>query len=255
MKLRKRPDCLLALQHQTSGCFTFIMLLLNSSLSFNITSSATPPKPLFHLHRSNLNDINSSNSIQYIHTGRRRRTARWCLKTVSSDNQATVIASPITSDDDESSSIDIVSATDVVRNFYSGINVHDLASVEDLIAENCVYEDLVFPRPFTGRKAILEFFGKFIDTITTDLQFVIDDISNEDSSAVGVTWHLEWKGKPFPFSKGCSFYRLQLVNGKRQIIYARDSVEPAFKPGETALVAIRGVTWLLQKFPQLADRL
>ncbi|KAJ6952402.1 hypothetical protein NC653_041516 [Populus alba x Populus x berolinensis] len=66
---------------------------------------------------------------------------------------------------------------------------------------------------------------------------------------------MEWKGKSFPFSKGCSFYRLDAVNGKRQIIYGRDSVEPAVKPGEAALVAIRGVTWLLQRFPQLADQL
>lgn len=99
-------------------------------------------------------------------------------------------------------------------------------------------------------QAILEFFQKFIDSISMDLQFVIDDISEEDTSALGVTWHLgmmknivyfkffdsslltniklhtkqltmgmtEWKGKPFPFSKGCSFYRLELVNGKRQIM-------------------------------------
>ncbi|KAL2454321.1 Nuclear transport factor 2 (NTF2) family protein [Abeliophyllum distichum] len=102
-------------------------------------------------------------------------------------------------------------------------------------------------------KAILEFFMKFIDAISTDLQFAIDDISKEDTSAIGVTWHLEWKGKYFPFSKGCSFYRLEVVNGQRQIVYGRDSVEPAIKPGETALVAIRGVAWLLQKFPNLVD--
>lgn len=39
-------------------------------------------------------------------------------------------------------------------------------------------------------QAILEFFKNFSDSISTDLQFVIDDISAEDSSAVGVTWHL-----------------------------------------------------------------
>lgn len=43
------------------------------------------------------------------------------------------------------------SASDVVRAFYAGINRHDLACVEGLIAENCVYEDLIFPRPFIGR--------------------------------------------------------------------------------------------------------
>nr|GMD70800.1 uncharacterized protein LOC109148536 [Ipomoea batatas] len=113
---------------------------------------------------------------------------------------------------------ELESASSVVRKFYSGINGRDLASVEGLIAENCVYEDLVFPQPFVGRKAILEFFRKFIDSVGPDLQFVIDDISEEDSSAVGVTWHLEWKGRPFPFSKGCSFYRLEAVDGQRQIL-------------------------------------
>ncbi|KAJ8760487.1 hypothetical protein K2173_015154 [Erythroxylum novogranatense] len=147
------------------------------------------------------------------------------------------------------------SASDIVRRFYEGINGRNLEAVENLIADNCVYEDLIFPRPFVGRQAILEFFEKFIDSISSDLQFVIDDISTEDCSAVGVTWHLEWNGKPFPFSKGCSFYRLKMENTTRQIIYGRDSVEPAIKPGDTALGAIRAVTWLLQQFPQLADRM
>lgn len=47
---------------------------------------------------------------------------------------------------------ELESASSVVRKFYSGINGRDLASVEGLIAENCVYEDLVFPQPFVGRK-------------------------------------------------------------------------------------------------------
>ncbi|CAK9151911.1 unnamed protein product [Ilex paraguariensis] len=65
---------------------------------------------------------------------------------------------------------------------------------------------------------ILQFFKKFTDSVSTDLQFVIDDISDEDTAVVGVTWHLEWKGKNFPFSKGCSFYRLEVVKGQRQIM-------------------------------------
>ncbi|PIN01630.1 hypothetical protein CDL12_25865 [Handroanthus impetiginosus] len=154
-----------------------------------------------------------------------------------------------------SAAVELESASGLIRKFCDGINRRDLASVEDLIALNCIYEDLVFPRPFVGRKAILEFFKQFIDSMGTDLQFAIDDISEEDTFAVGVTWHLEWKGKPFPFSKGCSFYRLDVVNGQRQIVYGRECVEPIIKPGETALVAIRGVTWLLQKLPFLADRL
>ncbi|OIW11130.1 hypothetical protein TanjilG_22937 [Lupinus angustifolius] len=192
-------------------------------------------------------------------------------------------------DDDGGGDNLIEPGSEVVRNFYARINVHDVDSVQDLISDNCVYEDLVFPRPFVGRQEILEFFKKFTNATSIDLQFVIDDLSTQDSSSVGVIWHLEWKGKPFPFSKGCSFYRLEVINGKRQIVYARDSVEPAIKPGDAALrrihkiakmntnvvsacvdcictwiefdppinvqAAIRSVTWLLQQFPQLADRL
>ncbi|KZV57113.1 hypothetical protein F511_05987 [Dorcoceras hygrometricum] len=112
----------------------------------------------------------------------------------------------------------IDSASTVVTKFYDGINRRDLAVVEEFIDQNCVYEDLIFPKPFVGRKAILEFFDKFVNSISSDLQFAIDDISEEDASAVGVAWHLEWKGKVFPFSKGCSFYRLDVINGQRQIV-------------------------------------
>lgn len=188
----------------------------------------------------------TSNVSGFLHCaasdGNRKTSSKWAV--LRSNDPDIVVATGC-----------IDSATSVVRKFYEGINCRGLALVEYLIAQNCVYEDLVFPKPFVGRKAILEFFDKFMNSISSDLQFAIDDISEEDASAVGVTWHLEWKGKTFPFSKGCSFYRLDVINGQRQIVYGRDCVEPAIKPGETALVAIRGVTWLLQKFPALADKL
>ncbi|XP_025984902.2 uncharacterized protein [Glycine max] len=179
------------------------------------------------------------------------RRSKWrVVDGVGEKQSVTTLAATTTSFDDN----DVVDSNSaVVRNFYGGINAHDVDSVEYLMAENCVYEDLVFPRPFVGRKEILEFFKKFTNSTSKGLQFVIDDLSTEDSSSVGVIWHLEWKGKPFPFSKGCSFYRLEVINGKRQITYGRDCVEPAIKPGDAALAAIRSVTWLLQQFPQLAN--
>ncbi|KAH1223238.1 hypothetical protein GmHk_11G030771 [Glycine max] len=196
----------------------------------------------------------------------RRRRSKWRAVDGSGEKQSavTVAATTTSTFDDDNDVVDSASA--VLKNFYGGINAHDVDSVEYLIAENCVYEDLVFPRPFVGRKEILEFFKKFTNSTSKDLQFVIDDLSTEDSSSVGVIWHLEWKGKPFPFSKGCSFYRLEVINGKRQITrnlqinlkfcenrYGRDCVEPAIKPGDATLAAIRSVTWLLQQFPQLAN--
>ncbi|KAK1423717.1 hypothetical protein QVD17_19025 [Tagetes erecta] len=216
-------------------------------ISFRTTTTSKNSIPPFSL--TSLSSSPCSNVI----IGRRNNnhTDRFTLRNsnnrlLSSKHEATSTSA--------SYSLDSASASDVVRSFYDGINSRNLSTVVDLIADDCVYEDLVFPQPFVGRKAILEFFEKFIYTISQDLQFAIDDISGEDTSAVGVTWHLEWKGKPFPFSKGCSFYRLKVVDGRRQIIYGRDIVEPAVKPGDFALVAIRSVTWLLQQFPQLAER-
>ena len=82
-------------------------------------------------------------------------------------------------------------ASEVVREFYDCVNRRDLAAVAPLIAEGCVYEDLVFPRPMVGRDRVVGFFGDFMGSVSPDLRFVIDDISGHDPSAVGVTWHLE----------------------------------------------------------------
>lgn len=226
-------------------------------------SLISPSPPLLHFttNKATLQNFIIPSTSSNTRDSRGRWVPRSVTRVSSSDETKAAIASiPTTTttkvnvvDDDED--VVVESAEEVVRKFYDGINGRDLASVEDLIASNCVYEDLIFATPFVGRKEILQFFKKFTDSTSIDLQFVIDDLSTEDSSAVGVTWHLDWKKRPFPFSKGCSFYRLEVVNKKRQIIYGRDIVEPAIKPGEAALVVIRGVTWLLQQFPQLADRI
>ncbi|KAK7406019.1 hypothetical protein VNO78_07633 [Psophocarpus tetragonolobus] len=220
----------------------FIISSASTRLFFNSSSSSSYSSLKIVRIPPIIDSVNVSFSVPKFE----RR--RWRAVDGSREKQSVTVA---TTNFDDDNGVD--SASTVVRNFYGGINAHDVDSVEYLIAENCVYEDLVFPQPFLGRKEILEFFKKFTNSTSKDLQFVIDDLSTEDSSSVGVIWHLEWKGKPFPFSKGCSFYRLEVINGKRQITYGRDCVEPAIKPGDATLAAIRSVTWLLKQFPQLAN--
>ncbi|KAK7307932.1 hypothetical protein VNO77_41427 [Canavalia gladiata] len=221
------------------------MFIIGSTSTLLVWNSASPLS-LRSPHSSlKHNSVNASFALPKL------GAKKWRAVNESGEKQSVSAASPNVDDDN----VVVESASTVVRNFYGGINAHDVDSVQDLIAENCVYEDLVFPHPFVGRKEILEFFKKFTNSTSKDLQFVIDDLSTEDSSSVGVIWHLEWKGKPFPFSKGCSFYRLEVINGKRQITYGRDSVEPAIKPGDATLAVIRSLTWLLQQVPLLADRL
>ncbi|WVZ09775.1 hypothetical protein V8G54_014305 [Vigna mungo] len=218
----------------------------------NSVSSLSPSSPYSSIKivksLTLLNIVDAPFAVREL--GRKRRRRKWGAIDESGEKQSVTVASPANENFDDDRTVDSASA--VVRNFYGGINAHDVDSVQYLIADNCVYEDLVFPQPFVGRKEILEFFKKFTNSTSKDLQFVIDDLSTKDPSSVGVIWHLEWKGKPFPFSKGCSFYRLEVINGRRQITYGRDCVEPAIKPGDATLTVIRSVTWLLQQFPQLA---
>lgn len=84
----------------------------------------------------------------------RRRRSKWRAVDGSGEKQSavTVAATTTSTFDDDNDVVDSASA--VLKNFYGGINAHDVDSVEYLIAENCVYEDLVFPRPFVGRKVI-----------------------------------------------------------------------------------------------------
>ncbi|XP_021288175.1 uncharacterized protein LOC110419445 isoform X1 [Herrania umbratica] len=223
------------------------MLLINS----RIIPLPSPSTTLLQLHKAS---PCSTKLLANKFIPCRRRKREWIPHTlmikVSSSSSAVENHSPATVSPGSQG------AVEVIRSFYAGINSHDLASVQLLIAEECVYEDLTFPRPFVGRKAFLEAYKSFVDSMSMDLQMVVDDItSNEESSTVGVAWHFEWKGKVFPYSKGCSFYRLQMVDGTRQIIYGRDVVEPSIKLGEAGLAAMKGVMWLLQQFPQLEDQL
>jgi hypothetical protein len=119
--------------------------------------SLSSPSPLLPYHTT-------KTLPKFVTRNTRGSRRRWLPQTVTRVSSAdvptvAVASSPpppttIVGGDDENG---VESAADVVRNFYAGINGRDLASVEDLIADNCVYEDLIFPRPFVGRKVRLPF--------------------------------------------------------------------------------------------------
>lgn len=121
-------------------------MLINSTVSSFRSSSYSP---FLHFNRTPTELLAAPPNLSRA----RKKTRIWTPQTTikvssasSSENETVTLAPPPTTEDA------IQSASSVVRRFYEGINCHDLASVEDLIAENCVYEDLIFPRPFIGRK-------------------------------------------------------------------------------------------------------
>ena len=129
------------------------------------------------------------------------------------------------------------SAHTTIQAMYAAINRRDVPAAMALVDDNCLYQDLNFPQPFRGKAAVQQLFEEFCTELPADLQFVIDDITTGDSSRVGILWHLELAGVPFPNGRGVSFCRLSETTGK--LIFGRDLVEPPLKPGKVAFFIIR----------------
>ncbi|MEM1368745.1 MAG: nuclear transport factor 2 family protein [Cyanobacteria bacterium P01_H01_bin.15] len=139
----------------------------------------------------------------------------------------------------------------VIEGFYAAINQRNLPAAIALIDEDCIYEDLNFSQPFQGKETIQALLTESCDGIPDDLLFIVDDITDGDSWAAGVLWHVELDGIPFPNGRGASFYRLSDATGK--LVFARDIVEPPLKPGRAAFFIIRLVTPIIRRLNRITQ--
>ncbi|KAL6751232.1 hypothetical protein V8C86DRAFT_3106951 [Haematococcus lacustris] len=136
----------------------------------------------------------------------------------------------------------------VITSFYEAYNRGDLDTVASLMAEEVEYHDMCGQLGGGGGGGG----GAVRRTVPSDLQFVVEDITQGDPRRVGLTWHVEiGEGTVFPFSRGCSFYTLD--DSGKIIKVARDLVEGAFKPGSGALQALAAVAPLIRRLGPRAD--
>lgn len=125
------------------------MALFVSTARFSSQSLPQSP-PLFSANRF----PHSPPAYLLNHNQSTRRTTlnrKFGIRAVDQSQTDVIISKTEDKSDD---SLDVCSAADVVRRFYGGVNCRDLSSVVDLIAVDCVYEDLVFAKPFVGRKVV-----------------------------------------------------------------------------------------------------
>ncbi|KAL6547831.1 hypothetical protein OROHE_009536 [Orobanche hederae] len=83
-----------------------------------------------------------------------------------------------------------LSPAQTVMSFYSAINEKNLKQVDEIIAEDCFFEDYSFPKPFRGKKEVLHFLGQLITCMGPNMQFNVERISEGNENSVGVNWHL-----------------------------------------------------------------
>ncbi|KIY98255.1 hypothetical protein MNEG_9707 [Monoraphidium neglectum] len=142
-------------------------------------------------------------------------------------------------------------ASAVVRRFYEAYNTRDLDVIQSLIADDISYHDLVYEEPHEGREGVMAWLEKVRKYAPDDLKFVIEDITEGDPFRAGVQWHVECgDGVFFPFSRGCSFIR---VNERGQIVSVRDVVEPSIKPGDSTLQLLGSLTPLIRSLGPAAN--
>lgn len=137
-------------------------------------------------------------------------------------------------------------ANEKITALYAAINRRDLDGAMAYVDDNCVYQDLNFPRAFSGKAAVRKLFEESIASVPNDFKFVIDEITTGDELSVGMTWHVELDGVVFPNTRGASFYKMSSESGL--LIYGRDVVESPVKLGKVAFAIIRAVTPLARKF-------
>nr|XP_019705797.1 uncharacterized protein LOC105043310 [Elaeis guineensis] len=142
--------------------------------------------------------------------------------------------------------------SDAILEFYSSINDKDLNKLEQLISDDCVFEDLTYFKPLE-RKKIRQFFKQLTGAMGKHVSFVIDGVLEGKELNVAVTWHLEWNNEFIPFTKGCSFYKCSKKGEKLMIKEARVFVESPMKPGDLALEILKIIISLFDKFPKLAE--
>ncbi len=137
-----------------------------------------------------------------------------------------------------------IPAHKLIESIYAAINRRDINAAMEWIDDRCIYEDLNFSQPFSGKEAVRQLLEESCQGIPDGLQFVIDDITTGDDLAVGILWHVELDGIPFTNGRGVSFYRFSEVTG--QLVLARDLVEPPIKPGKAAFFILRLVSPLVR---------
>ena len=116
---------------------------------------------------------------------------------------------------------------DAIRALYKAFNDRDAPRVASLLAEDVVYEDLLLGASTIcrGRESFsqaLAFHPAFISAQLGlpmgRLELVVDDVACDGERSVGVEWHVELNGEPFPLSRGLSLATINAAGELERVV-------------------------------------
>ncbi|KAM6559871.1 hypothetical protein CsatA_029110 [Cannabis sativa] len=82
------------------------------------------------------------------------------------------------------------SPIDVVEDFHKYVNERNLDKLDQLLTNNCHYEDLLFYVPFLGKEGVKRFFDSVIDAMGPNGSIVIDKVTEGQGLTASVFCHL-----------------------------------------------------------------
>ncbi|MBA0710753.1 hypothetical protein Golax_010021, partial [Gossypium laxum] len=147
------------------------------------------------------------------------------------------------------------SVSNLVQEFYTAINVKNTHRLDQLLSNDCIFQDLIFYIPFGGKESIMNFRQNLMEAMGQNVHFVIDSWMEGDNLTASVIWHLEWKGKEIPHTRGCNFFECQQIDGKLIISKIIGVEEFAVKPGDWVLKLLKATIVVFDKFPFPAERM
>ncbi|XP_074345845.1 uncharacterized protein LOC141684666 [Apium graveolens] len=145
--------------------------------------------------------------------------------------------------------------SDTIEQFFECINNKNVKQLGTYLANDCLYEDFSFPKPFQGKKEVLNYFLQLTRCMGDKIEFNVEIVSkgehdDGDGFTIAVYWHLDWNKIQIPFTRGFSLFVLSkrgeiLLIKKVQVV-----TEPPLKPGTLALNLLKIVTSVFDAFPE-----
>lgn len=125
-----------------------------------------------------------------------------------------------------------------VKTYFELWNERRMDEAIDLFADECTYEDTLYPSIFQGKDQLQSHLINVANSLPSSFRFVVDAISEDlVSGYVGVQWHVESNNQPLPFTRGSSMYRIDQTTGK--IVSGFDVPEPVVKNGGISLFILK----------------
>ncbi|XP_027362582.1 uncharacterized protein LOC113870183 [Abrus precatorius] len=157
--------------------------------------------------------------------------------------------SAITSKGDHNS----LSPTEIVDEFYTCINEKELRHLREYISEDACFDDYTFTAPFQGKTEVMRFLEQLTDGMGRNVKFRVRRVYEGDDLHAAANWHLEWKEKQIPFTRGCSFFKLSKEGENIIILRAEVIIESPIKPGSIVLTLLKNLTSLFDDFPKATE--